>query len=322
MKILITGGAGFIGSTVVRGFAQDGHQITVFDKITYSGFPEHIYGVKNVVLVKGDLAKKRNISDCFKKFDGFDVVIHIAAESSVDKSIKAYKDFINTNVLGTANLFDVCLKYKVSKVINFSTDEQYGDLNKDGDSFTELTPIAPRNIYSASKASQMLLGKAFHLTHGLPVVTVCPSNCYGPRQYPDKLLPRMMHLMENGKSLPVYGTGLNVREWLFVEDLAEALVVLFHKGQFGETYNVGSGNEKTNLEVLKLLASSMGKELDIEFVKDRKGHDFRYSVNFDKMKSLGWSPKTTLEEGLGKTVQWYKNNRLWLDKTYKDAWEK
>lgn len=698
MKILITGGCGFIGSQAVRQFSKN-HDVVVFDKLTYSGFSEHIYGLKNVVLIRGDLAKKTNIRDCFKKFDGFDSVIHIAAESSVDKSIRGYKDFVNSNILGSANLFDLCLKYKVKKVINFgcydtetliwtpdglksylevksgdeilsitsegvvendtiesvheydydsekdgdlvhfststvdcavtpnhrvyfyrkdadsslevlradevseitnvylprgrhigenneqvevkglgvmnaealfyvsgffvadgflayqerqvenksglnkeelmvkgrdpktgrffstgkignrettalkchriffdvpendkgrkrleqsltklgiswsahkgkagehlyfssrewseyfkqfgkyaknktiprwmlqyshvllkslldgiidgdghytdfscfclstvskklvtasielgtrlgwhvrftnlgiqtstyqgrtitgttdayavwfkkeklgigkgrnvreayrgkvwcltiknnknflssrngitvfsgNTDEIYGHLTKEGESFTELTPIQPRNIYSASKASQVLMGQAFHLTHGLPIVTVCPSNCYGPRQMPDKLLPRMIYLLNKDKALPVYGTGANVREWLFVEDLAEALVLLNNLGVPGETYNAGSSNEMANLDILKLLSAKMEKELNIEFIVDRKGHDFRYSVNFDKLQALGWKPKTSLEDGLGKTIKWYLSNLSWLEMNYKKMWKK
>lgn len=322
MRLLITGGAGFIGSTAVRRFAQEGHEIVVFDKLTYSGFSEHIYGLANVVLMKGDLAKKRNIAECFKKFDGFDAVIHIAAESSVDKSIKVYKDFINSNVLGSANLFDLCLKYKVGKVVNFGTDEIYGHLDKEGTAFTESTPIQARNIYSASKASQVLMGRAFHLTHGLPLVTVCPSNCYGPRQMPDKLLPRMIYLLENEQALPVYGVGANVREWLFVEDLANGLSCLLKDGVVGETYNVGSLNEMTNLDILKLLAGVMNKELHIEFIQDRKGHDFRYSVNFNKLRALGWEPQVELQDGLVKTVEWFRNNWAWLEVNYKKVWKK
>ena len=319
MKTLITGGCGFIGSSVVRKFLEAGHEVHVFDTLTYSGFREHIAGL-GVNFTKGDLRRKDNIVYVFDNYGPFDCVVHIAAESSVDKSIENFEDFITTNVLGTSYLLEACRAFGVPKIINFGTDEVYGHLPNSEGQFTETTPIAPRNLYSASKASQLLIAKAFIETHKLPVINVCPSNCFGPRQLPEKLLPRSLYLMMNNRPLQVYGTGLNVREWLFVEDLAEAILLLSEKGVVGETYNIGSDNERTNLDILNTLARVSNLDISIEFIPDRKGHDFRYSVNSAKVKALGWSPKTSLEDALLTTVSWYKQNKVWLDENYKRVW--
>lgn len=326
-NVLITGGCGFIGSSIVELYSrQPDFNIVVLDKLAYSGFAQHLDEIRQdgtvspFVHEKVDLADADAVQKVFKEYGGFDTVIHVAAESSVDKSIKVYGDFINSNILGSANLFKACLDYKVKKVINFGTDEIYGHLHPGDPQFTEETPLRPRNIYSASKAGQVMMADAFHHTFGLPVVTICPSNCYGPRQLPEKLLPRMIYLLDVGKALPVYGTGKNIREWLYVEDVASAVLTLARKGEVGQKYNVGSGNERTNLEILELLAKKMGKPLEIEFIEDRKGHDFRYSVACDKLKALGWNPRTTLEEGLSKTLAWYENNWEWLDDNYWKIW--
>lgn len=319
MKVLITGGCGFIGSTVVRKFVNIGCDVYVFDALAYSGFLEHIKGLA-ATFIKGDLRKKDDIEHVFETYGSFDLVVHVAAESSVDKSIKGFEDFITTNVLGSAYLFDACLRYGVPKTINFNTDEIYGHLPTHEGMFTEQTPLAPRNLYSASKAAQYMFANAFKETHKLPVVNVCPSNCFGPRQLPEKLLPRALYLMMKRKPIPVYGTGLNVREWLFVEDLADAILLLAEKGVAGETYNIGSDNERTNLDILHLMQQSAQVDMSLEFIEDRKGHDFRYSVDSSKIKSLGWKPKTQLQDALKITVDWYRENQDWLFTNYVKVW--
>lgn len=320
MTVLITGGCGFIGSQVVREYLKSGHKVVVFDNLGYSGFADHIKDT-DAYFVKGDLRNKADLEFLFSLQGPFDLVVHIAAESSVDKSIKDYGDFISTNVLGASNLFSLCVEKRVPKVINFATDEIFGQLNPGDPSFSEQSQIKPRNIYSASKAAQYLFANAFKETFNLPVINVCPSNCYGPRQLPEKLLPRMIYLIENGKDLPVYGTGLNIREWLFVGDVASAVMLLGEKGVVGETYNIGSENERSNLDILKTLGEIMDKEIHISFIEDRKGHDFRYSVNCDKIKALGWKPSTSLEQGLETTVEWYRENWSWLETNYKAIWK-
>jgi len=319
MKVLITGGCGFIGSTVVRRFLDQGYEVHVFDTLSYSGFKEHISGL-DVKFFKADLRRKDNIEHVFSNFGPYELVVHIAAESSVDKSISNFEDFITTNVLGSSYLFEACRETEVPKVINFATDEIFGHLPTHDGCFTETTPIAPRNLYSASKASQLLFANAFRETHKLPVINVCPSNCFGPRQLPEKLLPRALYLMMNSKPVPVYGNGLNVREWLFVEDLADAIILLSEKGEIGETYNIGSDNERSNLDILHAVQRLSGLYLHLNFIEDRKGHDFRYSVDCTKLKKLGWAPRTDLDEALSKTLNWYKDNRNWLEKTYENFW--
>jgi dTDP-glucose 4,6-dehydratase len=320
MKVLITGGCGFIGSQVVREFVNAGYKTVVFDSLEYSGFKQHLNDV-DCTFFQGNLKNIEDIKDVFVEYGCFDIVIHAAAESSVDKSIKGYEDFIMTNILGSANLFQVCLQYKVPKIVNFGTDEVYGHLKRGDSSFTEDTPINPRNIYSASKASQLLFANAFKETFDLPIVNICPSNCYGPRQLPEKLLPRMMYLIETDKDLPIYGTGQNIREWLFVEDAARAVRAVAEKGIIGETYNVGSENEKSNLAIISILGNILNKSYSINFVEDRKGHDFRYSVDCSKIKKLGWEPQVDIQSGLEKTVKWYKENWIWLEENYKAVWK-
>lgn len=325
MKVLITGGLGFIGSELVRKFSEykysPENQVVVFDNLSYSGFYEHIKAVRDVTVYNGDLNDKSSIESCFHQYNGFDLVIHAAAESAVDKSIKNYEDFINTNIMGSANLFSVCTQFCIPKVINFGTDEIFGHLDSESASFNESSPIKPRNVYSASKAAQVLMAQAFKETHNLQVINVCPSNCYGPRQLPEKLLPRMIYLLRQGKELPIYGTGKNIREWLFVSDVADAIKVIALEGKIGELYTIGSNNEMSNLDVLNLLAQGMGVVPKFKFIDDRKGHDFRYSIDFSKIRALGWEPKTSLVPGLRETISWYDRNSEWLETQYKKMWK-
>lgn len=319
MRVLITGGCGFIGSTIVRKFISEDCDVHVFDTLSYSGFKEHIAGL-DVKFIKGDLRRKDNIEHVFSKYGPYDLVVHVAAESSVDKSIESFEDFITTNVLGSSYLFEACRSLEVPKIINFGTDEIYGHLPTTDGSFTESSLIAPRNLYSASKASQFLFANAFKETHNLPVINICPSNCFGPRQLPEKLLPRALYLMMNKKPVPLYGNGLNVREWLYVEDLANAVLLLAEKGQIGETYNVGSDNERSNIDILHTLQKVSGLDLHIDFIEDRKGHDFRYSVDSSKIKKLGWAPSRNLDLALAETVSWYRDNQIWLSSAYQNLW--
>lgn len=320
MKVLITGGCGFIGSAVVRRFLSAGYDVHVLDILSYSGFREHISDL-NVNFIKEDLRKKEKIKNIFNKYGPYNLVVHVAAESSVDKSINNFDDFITTNILGSSYLFEACMHSNVPKIINFCTDEIYGHFVTAEGSFTESSPILPRNLYSASKAAQFLFANAFKETHNLPIINVCPSNCFGPRQLPEKLLPRALYLMMNNKSVPVYGNGLNVREWLYVEDLADAILLLSENGKIGETYNVGSDNEKSNLDVLHILEKASGFKLNIQFIEDRKGHDFRYSVDSSKIKKLGWAPQRSMELALSETVEWYRNNKKWFSSAYQNIWK-
>lgn len=329
-KILITGGSGFIGSHVVRLFATryPFYSIVNLDVLSYAGNPENLKDVEllpNYRFVKGDITDEAFIHDLFST-ESFDAVIHLAAESHVDRSILDPLAFVKTNVLGTAVLLNAARMHwndKEGKLFyHVSTDEVYGSLGETG-FFTEETPYDPRSPYSASKAASDHLVMAYFHTYGLPVVISNCSNNYGSHQFPEKLIPLMIHNIRNNKPLPVYGKGDNIRDWLWVNDHATAIDKVFHQGRHGETYNIGGYNEWKNIDLVHLLCSIMDRKLGrqpgesaklITFVKDRQGHDLRYAIDAAKITNeLGWKPSLQFEEGLEKTVDWYLSNQEWID---------
>ncbi|MEQ8906692.1 dTDP-glucose 4,6-dehydratase [Ekhidna sp.] len=328
-KILITGGAGFIGSHVVRRFIKTGkYQVINLDKLTYAGNLENLRDIEknpNYEFVKGDICDFEFIKSLFKKYD-FHGVVHLAAESHVDRSITNPMEFIQTNVVGTVSLLNAAKEAwqdkKNRRFYHVSTDEVYGSLGDDG-LFTETTPYDPKSPYSASKASSDHFVRAYGNTYGFPFVISNCSNNYGPNHFPEKLIPLMIHNIKNRKPLPVYGKGENVRDWLYVEDHARAIELIFEKGNDGETYNIGGFNEWKNIDLVNLLCDIMDSKLGnakgtsrelITYVKDRAGHDLRYAIDASKLnKELGWKPSLQFEEGLEKTVDWYFENEQWLD---------
>lgn len=322
MKILVTGGAGFIGSEFVRQAVKKGYQVAVVDKLTYAGDLERLKEIwDSINFYRADITNPEFVEHIFDK-EKPDVVIHFAAESHVDRSILNPAEFLNSNILGTYVLLEASKKYNINLFINISTDEVYGELGETG-KFTEESPLKPNSPYSVSKASADMLGRAYFRTYGLPVITIRPSNNYGPWQYPEKLIPVVIAKALQNETVPVYGKGLNVREWLYVEDCANAIFAIIEKGKPGEIYNVASGEERRNIEVVKAILELLGKPYDlIKFVEDRPGHDFRYSMDFSKiMKECGWRPKTNFEEGLEKTVKWYLEHKQWLFKKVEDLKE-
>jgi len=312
VRMLITGGAGFIGSEFVRQAVRKGYQVAVVDKLTYAGDLERLSEVrKDITFYKADISNQEFIEHIFEK-ENPEVVVHFAAESHVDRSLLDPYPFISSNVLGTQVLLEVSKAKGVELFVNMSTDEVYGDLGKEG-SFTEESPLKPNSPYSTTKASADMLGRAYYRSFGLPVVTIRASNNYGPWQYPEKFVPVIILKALRDEKIPVYGDGTNVREWLYVTDCAEGIMAAIDRGKAGEIYNIGSKEEKQNIEVAKAILKLLGKgEELIEFVKDRPGHDFRYSLDTTKAKrELGWEAKTSFDEGLKKTVEWYIEHLKW-----------
>jgi dTDP-glucose 4,6-dehydratase len=328
-KILITGGAGFIGCHVVKLFVNKypDYKIYNLDALTYAGNLENLKDVEqsaNYQFIKGDITDEQFINELFTEH-GFDAVIHLAAESHVDRSILDPLSFVKTNVMGTAVLLNAAKRSWTDKAgklfYHVSTDEVYGSLGETG-FFTEETPYDPRSPYSASKASSDHLVSAYHHTYDLPVVISNCSNNYGSYQFPEKLLPLMINNIIHSKPLPVYGKGDNVRDWLWVDDHARAIDVIFHQGKLGETYNIGGFNEWKNLDIVHLLCEIMDEKLGrekgesaklITFVKDRAGHDKRYAIDATKLnKELGWEPSLQFKEGMEKTIDWYLSNSEWI----------
>ena len=314
-KILVTGGAGFIGSCFVRHILKkhSDYKVTNLDALTYCGNLANLDDIKdnpNYKFVHGNICDKELVRNLIKDVD---FVVNFAAESHVDNSIKNPEIFVETNVQGTLNLLQACKEIGIERYLQVSTDEVYGTLGKTG-YFYETTPIQPNSPYSASKASADLLVRAYFETYGLPVLTTRCSNNYGPYQYPEKLIPFFISKLLKGEKVPVYGDGLNVRDWLYVYDHCEAIDTVLHKGKIGEVYNIGGHNEKTNLEITHLILNAMGKdENSIQYVEDRLGHDRRYAISNDKITSeLGWSPSITFEEGIKLTIDWYLNNQDWI----------
>ena len=339
-KILITGGAGFIGSHLVRLFVNKypDYQIVNLDKLTYAGNLNNLRDVENAPnyeFVKGDIVDAIFIYDLFDKYQ-FDGVVHLAAESHVDRSITNPNEFIMTNIVGTANLLNAANRIwadnqEGKRFYHVSTDEVYGSLGETG-FFLEDTPYDPKSPYSASKASSDHLVRAYHNTYKLPVVISNCSNNYGSYQFPEKLIPLFIHNIKNNKPLPVYGKGENIRDWLWVEDHARAIDVIFHGGKNGDTYNIGGHNEWTNIDLIKLMCKIVDQKLGrpegdseklITYVKDRAGHDLRYAIDSTKLQNeLGWTPSLQFAEGLEKTVEWYLENTEWLENVTSGDYQK
>lgn len=318
MRILVTGGAGFIGSNFIHFMMNKYPTYTIInlDSLTYAGNVENLNKVTNnkkYQFIRGDITDRTLVGSIFEK--GIDVVVNFAAESHVDRSLVEPDIFVNTNIVGTQVLLDYSKKHKVTKYVQVSTDEVYGSLGETG-LFSEETPLAPNSPYSASKASADLLVRAYHETFGLPInITRC-SNNYGPYQFPEKLIPLMIANALNDKNLPIYGDGLNVRDWLYVDDHCSGIDLVIHRGRAGEVYNIGGNNERTNLDIVGTILGELGKpQTLISFVKDRLGHDRRYGIDANKIRAeLGWEPRYPFEKGIKQTIAWYLENRKWWER--------
>ncbi len=315
MRILVTGGCGFIGSNFVRHVLSeyDDYEITNLDALTYAGNRENLRDLESDGRYRFVHARIEDGSAVLEALKGVDVVVNFAAESHVDRSIADMQPFLVTNVMGLQVLIDSVRRAGVERFIHLSTDEVYGSLEAGEGRFTEETPLSPNSPYSASKAAGDLLIRSYVKTYGFPAIIVRPSNNYGPYQYPEKLIPLMITNLLDGKAVPLYGEGLNVRDWLYVEDTCRALDMIIHRGRPGEVYNVGGGSEKRNIEVVKEVLSLMGMGEDyVEFVADRPGHDYRYAIDYSKIEGeLGWRPRSDFASAIARTVQWYRENEWW-----------
>ena len=330
MKLIITGGAGFIGSNFIYYQLKHHHEdeFICLDKLTYAGNLSSLKGAMkqpNFKFVKGDIADRDFVYRLFET-EKPDIVVNFAAESHVDRSILGPELFLKTNVIGTGVLMDACRKYGIKRYHQVSTDEVYGDLPLDRPDlfFTETTPLHTSSPYSASKASGDLLVLAYHRTYGLPVTISRCSNNYGPYHFPEKLIPLMIINALHDKALPVYGDGANVRDWLYVEDHCTAIDLIIREGHEGEVYNIGGHNEKSNLDVVKIILKALGKSEDlITFVKDRPGHDRRYAIDPAKIHNeLGWLPQTKFDDGIAKTIEWYLANKHWWQEIISGEYQK
>ena len=327
MNLLVTGGAGFIGSNFIR-YVLDKYpeyRVINLDKLTYAGNLENLAGIDKdprYAFEKGDICDKTRVQMCVVRYE-IDAIIHFAAESHVDRSILGASEFIQTNIAGTNVLLEVAKEMNIKRFLQVSTDEVYGSLGATG-LFTEETPLHPNSPYSASKASADMLVLAYQHTFGLPVLVTRCSNNYGPYQFPEKLIPLMIANALNNKPLPVYGDGMNVRDWLHVNDHCSAIDTVLHRGRVGEVYNIGGNNEKPNIEIIKLILENLSKtESLITYVKDRPGHDRRYAIDSNKIQNeLGWKPAYTFERGISETIKWYVDNQQWWKRITSGEYQK
>jgi dTDP-glucose 4,6-dehydratase len=316
-ELLITGGAGFIGSNFIHYLLEHTkHRITNIDALTYAGNPDNMKGFttdENYRFFNVDISQTEEMNVVFDRT--YDFIIHFAAESHVDRSIEDSEIFIKTNIIGTHVLLGKVLEGKARKMIQVSTDEVYGSLNKRENPFTEVNFLSPNNPYSASKASADLLVQSYYQTYKLPLITTRCSNNYGPYQHPEKFIPKIIHHALKNKPIPLYGDGLNIRDWLYVEDHCRAIYTVMNHGKTGEVYNIGGNNEMKNIDVIRIILNYLGKGNElISYVPDRKGHDRRYAIDSTKVKQeLGWEPKASFDEGIKQTIDWYINNEKWIE---------
>lgn len=312
MRLLVTGGAGFMGSNFIRHILNKypDYRIINLDKMTYAGNLENLQDIEknsNYKFVKGDICDEKTVDLLAKNSD---VIINYAAETHVDRSIISPRDFAMTDIIGTETLLEAAKKYKHSRYIQISTDEVFGSAEKG--KFTEDSPFLPNSPYAASKAGGDLLCRAYAMTYKMPIIVTHSCNFIGPYQYPEKFIPLFITNLLEGKKVPLYGKGGNIREWIYAEDHCSAVDFILHKGEAGEVYNIGAGEEKTNLEITKMILAALKKdETNIEFVKDRPAHDWRYALDYSKLRALGWKPEYDFKSALQKTVEWYKNNENW-----------
>ncbi len=316
MRIFVTGAAGFIGSNYVRTLLSGGYpgyeeaEVTVYDKLTYAGNLANLEPVADnprYRFVQGDICDGSLLDEVLP---GHDVVVNFAAETHVDRSITGAADFVMTNVVGAQTLFDACLRHAIPRVVHIGTDEVYGSI--DEGSWTEASPLQPNSPYSAAKASAELLARAYFVTYGMNISTTRCSNNYGPYQFPEKVVPLFVTNLMDGKNVPLYGDGLNVRDWLHVDDHCRGIQLVLEKGEAGESYNIGGGRELNNKELTGALLEAMGAGWDrVTYVEDRKGHDRRYSLDDSRLRAMGYEPQWTFEAGLAQTVQWYRDHESW-----------